>query len=882
LAEGISAYIEGQELTAAKQLEQVLKKVEGSAKSLKKTTSSLLTGVKGLKNAVAALGITTVVKKSLEAVTEYQSSIYKLSSLMGEGAQDAKDFADSLQEVVGINAAEFLGYQSKFYQSASGMGIVSDKARIMSQNLSQLAYDMASFNHEQENVAKYANKLNEAYTGSIKSLRNMGFALGEADLREEALLEGIDVNIRTLNAASKSMLRYNAIIRQSKSLQGSYINTTMSLAGAQGVLSAQFKSLYQILGSLIYPLALNIMPYIIGFVKALTSMVTTIAKALKIDMPVIDTTTSVQNVGAIGDEAEEVGKQIKESFTLGIDELNVFSKTAAGVSGIGGTDITNLINPESYDFLAGYEGSNAQKFFEGIQEKVEKLTPLFEGFGNVVAGFITAIKEFADEKLYPWLVNIGDWAADHPDTLKNIGTWLARIALVVAAIKLTQLDKLVGLLVDLATNANDARDKMVALGTIILTVAGIVLILKGAYDLVVGVMDIIKGKGDFLDNVKLAITGLIEILTGVLAIALAGVIKNLATTGAVGEAAFLGIGVAAGLMLIDLIQNWDERSYQIQQAFGKLMLELSKGFLNFKNTLKSLTDNIAGKIVGNAIKVIAKGLYELANGPLLTVLGMLDLINKTDYAKNFREATYGGFEKLIDDIFNLEKKDTTHHGRSFAVEEENQYTKFWEAYLGASQYDYDQAKQQKMLDEQTETKEQISSIKEQVDNLKKDLGLETTEQLSQDQLDKLDTLNTSLTENNKTTQTSISSFETKTLDLLEKVKTACENIKINITNNYGGGYAGGGYPTTGEVFFARERGPELIGRIGNRTAVMNNEQIYDGMYRTVTAALRQSSLSQPIEVTSVLELDGETVYRNQKKVEASKGFSMGGGVFAHI
>ena len=38
-------------------------------------------------------------------------------------------------------------------------------------------------------------------------------------------------------------------------------------------------------------------------------------------------------------------------------------------------------------------------------------------------------------------------------------------------------------------------------------------------------------------------------------------------------------------------------------------------------------------------------------------------------------------------------------------------------------------------------------------------------------------------------------------------------------------YATGGFPGVGEFFVARENGPELVGNIGSRNAVVNNDQI---------------------------------------------------------
>lgn len=47
----------------------------------------------------------------------------------------------------------------------------------------------------------------------------------------------------------------------------------------------------------------------------------------------------------------------------------------------------------------------------------------------------------------------------------------------------------------------------------------------------------------------------------------------------------------------------------------------------------------------------------------------------------------------------------------------------------------------------------------------------------------------------------------------------------NVFWNYANGYASGGFVGSGQMFIARERGPEMVGTIGNQTAVANNDQI---------------------------------------------------------
>ncbi|MGN0317826.1 MAG: hypothetical protein ACI4E1_07850, partial [Lachnospira sp.] len=93
--------------------------------------------------------------------------------------------------------------------------------------------------------------------------------------------------------------------------------------------------------------------------------------------------------------------------------------------------------------------------------------------------------------------------------------------------------------------------------------------------------------------------------------------------------------------------------------------------------------------------------------------------------------------------------------------------------------------------------------------------------------------------------------------------------------------ASGGAVPSGELFMAREAGPELVGSIGNTTTVMNNDQIVSavsaGVAKAVAAVMGgQSGGEQKVEVY----LDGEKIYANQKKIARSKGVEFDMGAFA--
>ena len=73
-------------------------------------------------------------------------------------------------------------------------------------------------------------------------------------------------------------------------------------------------------------------------------------------------------------------------------------------------------------------------------------------------------------------------------------------------------------------------------------------------------------------------------------------------------------------------------------------------------------------------------------------------------------------------------------------------------------------------------------------------------------------------------------------------------------------YAQGGFPDMGQMFVAREAGPELVGNIGNKNAVVNNMQIIEGIKQGVSEAMRGVQGGGDSHIT--INLDGKVVYDN--------------------
>ena len=99
-------------------------------------------------------------------------------------------------------------------------------------------------------------------------------------------------------------------------------------------------------------------------------------------------------------------------------------------------------------------------------------------------------------------------------------------------------------------------------------------------------------------------------------------------------------------------------------------------------------------------------------------------------------------------------------------------------------------------------------------------------------------------------------------------------------------YAKGGFPESGEMFMARESGPELVGRMGSKNAVANNNQIIEGIragvYDAVVNALesRSQSKDREAEIHIYLEGDADKLFKIVRKKGQQYQKSTGKPVFS--
>ena len=316
-----------------------------------------------------------------EESNNYIETLNLFNVTMGDAAQGAREYAEAVQEAMGIDSKDFMQYQGVFKNLAAGFGVAEDAANTMSQNLTQLSYDMASF-FNTESVDGAFDKLSSAMSGQVKGLREFGINTTVAALQEYALSNGIDKSVRSMTQAEQSLLRYNYIMEQSRDLGiwNDMARTIVTPANALRVFNAQLTQMKRALGNIVSVLVTRFIPYMQAAVELITDAGNSIANFFGYELPDID--YSGFDTDGFAEDFEDAAKsaaEIKKQL-MGFDELNIISnQNSSDVDGSSGGAIAGM-KPIEYDFLAGLKT-------EKLDEIKEKVTEIAKQVGIAAAGF---------------------------------------------------------------------------------------------------------------------------------------------------------------------------------------------------------------------------------------------------------------------------------------------------------------------------------------------------------------------------------------------------------------------------------------------------------------------------------------------------------------
>ena len=330
----------------------------------------------------------TVITES----NEYQENMNLFTVAMGEYAESALEYGETVSEVLGIDLSDWIRNQGVFNTLLTGFSDTADRAALMSKNLTQLGYDLSSFFNI--SVEDSMQKLQSGISGELEPLRRLGYDLSQARLEAVALSLGIDKSVSSMTQAEKAELRYYAIMTQVTTVQGDLARTLEAPANQLRILKAQVEMAGRAIGNIFIPALNAILPYGIAVVQIIREIANAIASLFGFQMTEVDysgITSAGVGAGELADNLDDAAgaaKKLKQ-YTAGFDELNVFSPDTASGSGVGagwGSGFEFAL-PE-YDFLGNAVTTRVDEIKKMLENTLADITVMVSGFSLAVGAIL--------------------------------------------------------------------------------------------------------------------------------------------------------------------------------------------------------------------------------------------------------------------------------------------------------------------------------------------------------------------------------------------------------------------------------------------------------------------------------------------------------------
>ena len=341
---------------------------------------------------------------SLKAIAEYLGNavakfndFYEATDLfhnaMGNLSGEADTLISKMQGLLGVDPTKAMTYMATIQSLGTSFGLASDKAYILSKNLTQLAYDEGSYWNK--DIAETFTAMSSAISGEIEPIRRLGVDLSQARLQQELLALGFNKQVSSLSQADKAVLRYIAIMKQTANVQGNLAQTIQSPANQIKILKAQLDMLAKSVGSLLYPAMKSILPPLIAAVQLIREFVQWVAKLMGVKVVFTDFTKSADSVGGIGDAMDNTTDSTKKAakalkdYTMGFDELNIIDPTqgsSGSGSGASAGNILGDVDLSGYDMFKQYNEEFARQI-DAIKQKIKAMLPLIATVAAALAAW---------------------------------------------------------------------------------------------------------------------------------------------------------------------------------------------------------------------------------------------------------------------------------------------------------------------------------------------------------------------------------------------------------------------------------------------------------------------------------------------------------------
>lgn len=833
-----------------KNMKQSQKQITGFQKSI--STSMKLVGA-----SITGIAFGSFIKNSLDAASSLESAMTGLTSIVEGQGRDINRAKSYINDYVKDGLVPLTDAVTA-YKNLVARGYNDDQIESTMNRLK----DAASSGRQ----SSYS--LGEAVKSATEGLKNensilvdnAGVTKNVAKMWED-YAKTVGKTSNNLTQQEKIQAEVNGIMQETQWQVGDAAKYTQTYSGRVAALNKTFTDIKVNAGTAFMPIANVVLPILQSLannLSSVTSSISAFSQAL-FGKAIVATTSNITDteeaVTSVGDAAEKAGKKADKAVAP-FDELFKIGSSTSGISSIS----TNPTTSNSTK-VTSEEVVNTNNMTEAAERLKTALEPTTKALGNLW----NAVKPLGDK--------VGEGLVFFVDDLKNIGEkalsdWIPgginALAGAIDSIEASDVTLVAVALAGLATTVLVYQGMTTAASTIngvkkslvtMVTDLGkhpIALIASGIAGLAIAVLA--------LDEAKFDSSDIGEYIKKVEDLVKKSENFNKETD--------------------QMLKDHDDRQDDIEAEYGAIEILAGKYFdLADKQSLSNTEQELLKSYSQELIKKIPElsGLIDLQTGAYKgTRDEIIELIDKTkeyylvqaaqDSLIEIAEKQYEAQRNLKDlseeRKVAVDKLKVAEDELNTAVQESSTYGEASaetakKVFLAHQEYD-----------------RTINELKRSIKNIDGQIvtTTDTQKKLNSEWDYAVDYIQTY----SSTAKTDMEAVKTAVSTALDSVKTTVNNFKlpsirigveyeigsIPTINTKGGNtfqqYADGGLPPTGQVFIANEAGPELVGRIGNQSAVANSDQIVDALasgifapvFNAVSSAMSKHSSSSDIYIDS--------------------------------
>lgn len=322
---------------------------------------------------------------AISAASDTQESLSRFNQIFGNQSKQATEFAQEVAKRIGRSAIDIQDSLATLQGFFVGLGFDESRSRKMSQQLTELAMDFASFNNltDDEGISRFLSAL----SGSSEVLDKFGINTKQAALQQELLALGINKAWSSVTEQEKALARMS-IITKTMGKQGAIGDATRTA----GSFANQMKRLRSSIKDTAIEMGQSLLPFATRVLKIINAIVPLVSGFVKNNKTLVAGVFAVAgSVAALGVGVLGLGLAFSVA-SIAAGGLAASIALAGSVIGVAGTVLAAILSPiglvvAAVGLLAAFILSRAID----IGAIVDLLGSVFGGLANNIADTLGAI-----------------------------------------------------------------------------------------------------------------------------------------------------------------------------------------------------------------------------------------------------------------------------------------------------------------------------------------------------------------------------------------------------------------------------------------------------------------------------------------------------------